>query len=96
MELVASFRVESVIRAPLGLLWQSVRDRAAVSRKQFSSYFAGLDHGAAIHITAVAPLQMSLPLEHLRAIWHGFQPPQSFRYLTDADVARLGIFRRAA
>jgi len=98
MELVASFRISSVIRAPIGMLWQLVRHEAGVSRREFDAYFAGLDAGIAIHITDVSQFHRPLPLHELRAAWKGFHPPQGFRYLNQAEITKLGIgtLRQAA
>jgi predicted transcriptional regulator len=89
MELAATFQVASVTRAPLILLWQLVRDSACVSRREFDAYFRGLDAGVAIQVADVAPLSSPVPLPTLRAHWPGFQPPQGFCYVNDAEVSRV-------
>jgi predicted transcriptional regulator len=98
MELAARVHATSIVRAPLGLLWQSVREIAGVSRREFDEYFAGLDSGVAIWLADVTQFRNPIPLHELRAMLHGFQPPQGFCYLDGADVSRLGIReqRRAA
>lgn len=102
MELVAQFQVDSIVRAPLGLLWQLVRRDAGVSKSEFDAYFAGLDSGVAIHISSVAPLPMPIPLSELRRVWRGFHPPQGFRYIDEPSLRaasmphKLGIVRKAA
>jgi predicted transcriptional regulator len=95
MELVASFRIVSVLRAPLGLLWQSVREVAGVTRKEFDAYFDGQQTGIAIRIADVAEFREPIPLADIRAAWKGFHPPQVFRYVEASHVAKLGR-RRAA
>lgn len=89
MELAGSFRVGSVVRAPLCMLWQSVRDIAGVSKAEFDSYFDGLDCGVAIHIQSPVRFRDAVPLDSLRAAWPGFQPPQGFRYVEPTVVAKL-------
>lgn len=98
MELVARFRIASVVRAPLSMLWQSVRDVAGVSRSEFDAYFAGIESGVAIGIADVFEFPEAVGLEKLRDEWRGFHPPQGFRYITGADFAKLpsGACRRAA
>lgn len=96
MELVATFRVASVKRLPLVLLWQSVRDVAGVSRREFNDYFSGLASGVAIQIADVAKFQRPVPLDELRAAWRGFHPPQGFRYLSVTEMGRLLQMRIAA
>ncbi len=98
MELVATFHVASVICAPLGLLWQLVRETAAVSRREFDQYFSGLANGVAIHIADVSEFQRPIPLTALRTVWPGFHPPQGFRYVEAADFCKInaGDLRRMA
>lgn len=94
MALVAGFRVARVVRAPLQLLWQFVREDAGVSRSEFDAYFVGLRSGVGIWITDVVEFCEPVPLADLRAIWRGFHPPQGFRYLESADIAKLPIRNR--
>jgi predicted transcriptional regulator len=98
MELVASFQIANVIRAPLPLLWRLVADTAGVSRRTFNSYFDGLQFGIAIGISEVTQFSTPISLCDLRSMWHGFHPPQGFRYLADVETSRLRmrIARRAA
>jgi predicted transcriptional regulator len=98
MHLIASFWVESIVRAPLRMLWQLVRDAAGVTRAEFNAYFKGLESGVAIRISNVVPLHEPIPLDELRAIWPGFHPPQGFRYLTADEIHRLptGDIRQTA
>ncbi len=91
MELVASFRVASVVHAPLELLWQSYGDLAGITRGEFDAYFAGLQFGVAISIAEITKFSQPVRLEVIRETWNGFHPPQGFRYLDWADVAKLGI-----
>ena len=98
MEFVATFHIASVKREPLKLLWQSVRDIAGISRREFEAYFQGLDAGVSIQITTVNELRPPISLKVLRETWPRFQPPQGFRYIDDALALTLGIrqLRRAA
>lgn len=91
MELVASFQIESVYRKPLDGLWRSVRNVAGVTRDEFDCYFDGLDAGVAIQIGTVTKFAKPVSLDKLRAAWAGFHPPQGFRYITDADLAKLDM-----
>lgn len=95
MELVASFRIASVVRAPLRMLWQSFREVAGVTRREFDAYFVGQQTGVAICIAEVAEFHEPIPLTDIRAAWKGFHPPQVFRYVEQSDVAKLRL-RRAA
>jgi predicted transcriptional regulator len=96
MELAASVYITSIVRAPLGMLWQSVREVAGVSRREFFDYFTGLDSGVAIWLSEVMPIRNPIPLSKLRTIWRGFQPPQGFCYLNPHEISRLNICERFA
>jgi predicted transcriptional regulator len=98
MALVASIRIVRVVRAPLALLWKSVRNDAAIARNEFDAYFSGLDFGVAMWIADVIEFDQPASLDKLRATWDGFHPPQGFGYVKRGDVAKLPIStrRRAA
>jgi len=96
MELVGRFRVAKIVRAPLNLLWQSVNEVAGVTRRQFDAYFAGLEFGVGIRIADVVEFREPIPLDELRTVWRGFQPPQGFRYVESRDLGKLPIARRRA
>ena len=96
MELVATFRIARVVRGPLPMLWLLARDTASVSRREFDAYFAGLQSGVAIQIADVAKFSRPISLDELRDAWDGFQPPQGFRYLDEAELARLGTISKFA
>ena len=91
MELVGSFEIASVTRAPLNLLWRSVKNIAGVSRSEFDAYFEGLEFGVSIKIGRLVKLKRPIPLSDLRRIWPAFQPPQGFRYLAGAETDALGM-----
>jgi predicted transcriptional regulator len=93
MEIVATFQVASIVRAPLGLLWESVRDVAGVTLSEFEAYFAGLECGIAIRIADVTKLCAPITLSEIRAALGKFHPPQGFRYLSAEQVARLQLGR---
>jgi predicted transcriptional regulator len=93
MELIASFQVASVVRAPLESLWESVREVAGVTRSEFEAYFKGLELGVAIRIAGVAKLRAPIGLKEIRAVLGNFHPPQGFHYLSADQVARLRLHR---
>jgi len=95
MELVATFRIATVRRPPLSLLWQAVREKAGVTREEFDAYFSGLSAGVGIEIADVRAFT-PIPLEELRSVWEGFHPPQGFRYVTQGELGQLPDRRLAA
>lgn len=85
--LVGSARVRSVETGPTGELWSDVIDGCGLTRSEFDEYFAGCRWGTAVGLERARRLESELPLSVLRV--NEIEPPQSFRYLTPAQVDRL-------
>lgn len=82
-------RVERVVaHSPRGL-WTIVKDKAGVTRQEFSEYYSGTDIGYGIFIKDVVELARPIPLSALRDCWGNFQPPQSYRYLSQAQLTEV-------
>lgn len=74
-------------------LWKRVGDDAGVNRAEFLEYFDGARRAVAIELRSVRALPSPVKLRDLRSRWHGFQPPQSFRYMAPATARRLPALR---
>jgi predicted transcriptional regulator len=86
-EIVGVVKVESVIEAPATTLWTFSRSKGGgLTRTELRSYFSGKTKGYALMLGQV--LKPLAPIEPA-TLFHGFRPPQSFRYLTDSEVSRL-------
>lgn len=85
-------RVEAVISSPVEELWRSVSNLAGVSREEFDDYFEGKDSGVAVYLTDAVEFRRKPQLSALRSRL-GFQPPQSFRYISASEWE---YFRRRA
>ncbi|MCL4202483.1 MAG: ASCH domain-containing protein [Pirellulaceae bacterium] len=87
-ELVGIVRVVAVRQSTPCMLWMTVGSEAGIDRQQYDEYFAGSE--AAIGIELADPVRFKRPatLQELRAVWPGFHPPQSYRYL-NLDEAGL-------
>lgn len=70
-------------------IWDLHGTLTAVEPGEYEQYFAGAKR--AVAITVAKPIRLANPiaLHDVRSIVPGFQPPQSFRYLTSADANRL-------
>ena len=86
--LVGMFQVESVVESSPTRLWSQVKDHAGVTREQFYLYYAGTDRAYGIFLKTFRHLPRAIDLGYLKRKLYGFQPPQSYRYLTP-DEARL-------
>ncbi|USU11441.1 helix-turn-helix domain-containing protein [Sphingomonadaceae bacterium OTU29THOMA1] len=70
-----------VHRCPPEDIWNSFSGRACIARKDFDSYFDGVERGYAIELKRARPLRRALELSELRDRFN-FEPPQSFLYAT--------------
>ncbi len=80
--LVGAFRVEKVEEYSLTEMWEKVKDKAGISKKDFDNYYQESKTGIAIFIENVWKLPKPIELSDLRKAEEGFHPPQSFRYTT--------------
>lgn len=69
-------------------IWETHKEHAGIKRRAYRAYFQGHRRATAIHIAD--PQRMSAPLP-LSEIEDGLKPPQSWRYLSPAAAARVGI-----
>lgn len=62
-------------------IWDTFAERACIARKDFDSYFEGVESGYAIELRRARRLRRALALSELRERF-AFEPPQSFLYAT--------------
>ena len=89
MALVGECVVDDITEWQLTDLWRSLGPQTGVDRITFDRYFAGAEHAVALHLTHVRRLANSVPLEDIRDRVEGFEPPQSFRYVSRAKSEAL-------
>lgn len=63
-------------------LWRRFGSVSGLSKHEFFKYFVGVDQGVALVLERSTRLRSSLPLQALRKLAEGFQPPQFFARLT--------------
>jgi len=81
-----SFSVGNIITLPVNDLWLNVKNDAGVSKKEFFDYFIGVDYGYGIVIKNISSVFKPIDLNEIRKNWSGFNPPQSYRYLSHAEL----------
>ncbi|MCG2769994.1 MAG: ASCH domain-containing protein [Anaerolineae bacterium] len=91
--LVGAFKVDQVVEKPLEELWETVHDRAGVTREEFDAYYDGVSIGIAIFFRQVWSLPAPIELEDLKERMVGFHPPQGFRYATASELASPDLAR---
>jgi predicted transcriptional regulator len=84
-------RVESIDVGDPATIWERYGACTGISLEEFDLYFEGTCRAVAITICSAAPLVRPASLDELRRRWAGFSPPQSFRYLSPPQVARLTV-----
>lgn len=82
-------KVGAVVDAHPDEIWDVHGHLTGIDRPRFNAYFAGADTAVAITVTAATRLVRPVPLAQLRLSWLGFQPPQSFRYISTTDLEAI-------
>jgi predicted transcriptional regulator len=80
MSLVGSCVVARVDIGAPSTIWRRHGPQTGLSRREFDRYFEDTRRAVALVLDAVEPFAPGMSLEELRTTWHGFEPPQSFRY----------------
>ena len=86
--LIGMFQVDRVVTGVPTELWSMVHNRAGITREQYDLYYAGAEVAYGIFLKRPRRLPNPIYLGYLRQLLTGFQPPQSYRYLT-SDQASL-------
>lgn len=72
-------------------LWRRYGDVSGLKRAEFFDYFSGVERGFVLVLGNPARLPSPFPLERLRSLNDGFQPPQFFQHLP-SDGALVSAF----
>ena len=82
--IIGVFRISDIENGTPDDLWRRHHSHGAISSAAFDGYYSGVETGVAIGIADVVRLTFPVGLDVLRV-----KAPQSFRYLTAAETARL-------
>ena len=85
--LAGAFKVEQVVEKPLKKLWPMVKTKAGVTRQEFNAYYEGVSMGVGIFFKEIWQLPEPIALHTLKQQARLFQPPQSFRYARESELA---------
>jgi len=83
-KIVAKFEIGKILEDHPANLWETVKEYAGISDRDFFSYFEGKSRAVAIEIQNLQ--EFSNPIDPYETI-PGFVPPQSYRYLDGLPVA---------
>lgn len=89
--LSGSARVVKLAHLRINKLWGNISNLAGISRNEFDEYFEGAEMGVALFLENPIEFDKKPKLPLLRQ-QIGFEPPQSFRY---ASIAELEYFERS-
>ncbi|MEW6358525.1 MAG: ASCH domain-containing protein [Planctomycetota bacterium] len=88
-----AFEVDRVIEDKPRKVWEEVKGKAGLTRRQFDMYYAGISQAFAIFVRKSWRLQTPIDLQRLRKRLPWFHPPQSYHYLAPAQ--RESVFKAA-
>lgn len=83
---VGSAQVQSLQLLAPATLWKKYGDVSGLGRAEFFDYFSGVARGFALVLGNPTRLPRPIPLERLRSLNDGFQPPQFFVHLASDGV----------
>jgi predicted transcriptional regulator len=89
--LVGRGRVQAIDVGTPAEIWREHGVATGVTREEFDAYYEGTARAVAIIMADTRPFARPASLDELRRRWADFRPPQSFRYLNPAQVARLTL-----
>jgi len=94
--LVGGFRVDKVLAERPQSLWAKVQFQSGLTREEFDLYYLGARIGYGIVISEAWRLPKPLSLYHLKALWPGFRPPQSYCYLVPGKAGAQPVLECVA
>lgn len=77
--IVGTAQISGVCRKPVATIWKKYSQYACIKKRDFDSYFAGLNEGYVLHFENARSLRRTVSLQELRERF-SFEPPQSFLY----------------
>jgi len=80
-KVIGSAEVRSVHALSPNTLWRRYGPVSGLSRTEFFEYFSGVERGFVLVLGNPTRLSSPFPLEQLRTLNGGFQPPQFFQHL---------------
>lgn len=82
-KVIGSAQVQSLHALAPTTLWKRYGDVSGLSKTEFFDYFSGVVRGFVLVLGNPSRLPSPLPLERLRSLNDGFQPPQFFAHLAN-------------
>jgi len=89
MSVLGTAKVNEVFRDSVKKIWKNFGAETGITRKEYDSYFDDTEDATAISLKSTVRLREPVPLTSIRNVIDGFQPPQSFRYLSSEEKDAL-------
>ena len=89
-KIIGEFAVDDVLVATPDEIWNMTKSVSGVDESFFKQYFQDRTKAYAIKIGATT--RYNKPINP-KGIFHQFTAPQSFRYLAETEVLKIGYFR---
>lgn len=86
--IVGTFVLRDIVAEAPEALWAKHGAQSGITKALFDQYYAGHDRGFGLLINDARPLSSEVSLAVLRERWHGFHPPQSYRYIHPTRTAQ--------
>lgn len=86
--IVGTARIAGVLSGSPADMWRQHHDNTGVTRDEFDTYLSGTETAYLLVLRNVQRLEPLLTLEQIRAAT-AFQPPQSYRYLSQHMLLNL-------
>ena len=90
--LVGTLRLDQITRESPDIVWRDHHHQIEIAEDALTHYLAGRDEAAMLWVSRPNRWGTKIPLQEMREKLR-LEPPQSFRYLTDAMVAELHTMR---
>ncbi len=88
-----AFEVGRILSGTPAGLWKRVKDRSGLTWREFCDYFTDAEVGYALEIKKAWTYKVPINLQCIRKLWDDFNPPQSYRYLSDVERDELLLFQ---
>lgn len=89
MSVIGTCRVSDIILLNPRELWDNYNDKMGIDKKRYYDYFEEKEIAVGIFLKDVKRIDPVIPLSKLRATFHNFHPPQTYRYFDEVSYNQL-------
>ena len=78
--------IDDIVDSTPNELWEIVKEKAGISKKEYNSYYSTNKRASAIFLRNVEPFEIPISLSQIRSKFPNFSPPQTFKYISLMDI----------